>query len=228
MRIQKYLSEKGICSRREAEAFIERGLVTVNGKVVREQGVQIDPDKDTILLLTGAEKVLQQKMSVVFNKPRGVVSSRLRQEGKTVYDLFPQLKPLNIIGRLDKESDGLLLLSNDGVIGKRVTGEAHAVEKEYEVRTREEINAYSVKPFTFGVALDGKQTLPAKVEVRDKHTFRIILKEGRRHQIRRMCEAVRLNVESLTRLRIGPIKLGSLPSGQYRQLTEEESAVLRG
>src|SRR3990167_11481359 len=164
MRIQKYMSEKGIASRREAERLNMLGLVTVNGKVVREMGVQIDPEKDKVALLPAAEKKIAKKMTIVVYKPRDIISSRERHEGKIIFDLLPRFNKLNIIGRLDKSSEGLLMLTDDGVIAKAVTGEAHLVEKEYKVTTQEDVRAERLKVLERGILIDGVITLPAKTE----------------------------------------------------------------
>src|SRR3989338_9241943 len=168
MRIQKYMSEQGIASRREAERLIKEGLVMLNGKVIREMGIQIDPAKDEVKILASAKIKIPQKTSVVFYKPRSIASSRLRNEGKTVYDLLPQFVKLNIIGRLDKASEGLLLLSDDGVIAKAVTGERHSMEKEYLVKVREETNAGRLKKLEPGIELEDGMTLPVKTKFLDQ------------------------------------------------------------
>ncbi|OGD49619.1 hypothetical protein A2608_00765, partial [Candidatus Azambacteria bacterium RIFOXYD1_FULL_44_10] len=226
-RIQKYMSEKGIASRREAERLIMLGLVTVNGKVVREMGVQIDPEKDKVAILPAAEKKLAKKTTIVIYKPKEIVSSREKNEGKTIYELFPRFAKLNIVGRLDKSSEGLLMLTDDGVIAKAVTGEAHLVEKEYKVTVREEIRAGRLKVLERGIEIDGVTTLSAKTEWLDNHTFKIILREGRKHQIRRMCEALRLTVTRLLRLRIGPVSLGKMKPGEFRVLSAKEVKLLK-
>src|SRR3989344_1512090 len=227
MRIQKYMSEQGIASRREAERLIKEGLVTLNGKVIREMGVQIDPAKDQVKILASAKAKLLQKTSVVFYKPRGIASSRLRNEGQTVYDLLPQFIKLNIIGRLDKASEGLLLLSDDGVIAKAVTGNQHLVEKEYLVKVREEVNAGRLKKLEPGIKLEDGPTLPVKTKFLDQHTFIITLREGRKHQIRRMCAFLNLTITNLKRLRIGPLKLSNLQPGKFRLLTPQEVSSLK-
>lgn len=221
------MSEQGLASRREAERLIKRGLVSVNGIVVREMGVQIDPAKDKVAVLPFAEKERAAKKTVVLYKPRGIASSRVRAEGKSVYDLFPNFSGLDIIGRLDKASEGLLMLSDDGVIAKAVTGAAHSVEKEYEVSVREDVNAGRLKMLEPGIELEDGMTLPATTAFINKHVFRIILREGRKHQIRRMCEFLHLTVVALKRLRIGPIVLGNLKPGEYRTLTPQETVQLK-
>jgi len=223
MRVQKYLSQKRILSRREAENFIKRGLIKVNGKIVSQMGTQIDPDKDKVEVLQ--EKI--EKMTVAINKPRGIVSSKNIAEGKTVFELFPQFKNLNAVGRLDKESEGLLLLSNDGVITSVVTGDGHLMEKEYQVEVRENLSPSKTKRMENGIRIDGKMTLPARAKILNPHSFSIILKEGRKHQIRRMCDALNLTVVSLKRLRIGNIFLRGLAPGTYKILSEKEVADLK-
>lgn len=227
MRIQKYLSEQGICSRREAEALIKRGLVSVNGVVVRAMGIQIDPAKDRIEVLAQARKEISGKTTVVIYKPRGIASSRSATEGKTIYDLLPQFEKLDIVGRLDKASEGLLMLSDDGVVARAVTGDQHTIEKEYTVSVREETNAGRLKSLEPGIELEDGLTLPCKTQLIDRHTFRIILREGRKHQIRRMCEYLHLTVVQLKRIRIGSITLEGLREGQFRALGAKEVAALK-
>jgi pseudouridine synthase len=227
MRIQKYLSEQGICSRREAEALIKRGLVSVNGVVVRAMGIQIDPAKDRVEVLAQARKEMSGKTTVVVYKPRGIASSRSAIEGKTIYDLLPQFEKLDIVGRLDKASEGLLMLSDDGVVARAVTGDQHTIEKEYTVSVREETNAGRLKSLEPGIELEDGLTLPCKTQLIDRHTFRIILREGRKHQIRRMCEYLHLTVVQLKRIRIGAITLEGLREGQFRALGAREVAALK-
>jgi pseudouridine synthase len=227
MRIQKYLSQAGICSRREAEDLIRRGLVSVNGSVVREMGVQIDPTTDRVEVIGKAKQELASKTTIVLYKPRDITSSRMKNEGKTVYDLFPQFQKLDIVGRLDRASEGLLMLSNDGAVARAVTGDHHGTEKEYTVSVREETNAGRLKSLEQGVELEDGLTLPCSTQLLDKHTFRIILREGRKHQIRRMCEYLHLTVVQLKRIRIGPITLGNLRPGTWRACTPAEVQALK-
>ena len=229
MRIQKYISEQGICSRREAEAYMLQGLVWVNGTVVKELSTQIDPTKDKVELDPKLAKLQQAKTTIVINKPRGYVSSPFKNEGKPIFELLPpKYKQLNIVGRLDKESEGLLLLSNDGSITALVTGDDHRMEKEYEVHVRERVTTTKLKNMAAGIELpeDGL-TLPARTRRMTDTAFRITLREGRNHQIRRMCEAMHLTVGSLKRLRIGSLLLENLPSGGYRVLSPEEIITLK-
>lgn len=222
MRIQKYLSQQKILSRRETENYIRKGLIACNGEIVKDLGRQIDPTKDKIEILAPAKNEISRKITVAINKPRGIVCSRNEKEGKTIFELFPEFSNLNAVGRLDKESEGLILLSNDGVITSAITGSEHKIEKEYEVFVQEEINPIQMKRLEQGITLDGKMTLPAKTKIISKHAFNIILKEGRKHQIRRMADVVHLTILKLKRIRIGNIFLKDLKMGGYRTLSETE------
>lgn len=223
MRIQKYCSEQGLCSRREAEDFIKRGLIKVNGKVVRELGTQIDPQKDKIEIISAQTNARNnQKLTVLCYKPRGYTCSKSRTEGPSVFKLFPEWGHLNTVGRLDKESEGLLLLSNDGRITKVVTGVGHTIEKEYEVEVREDITKDKLKLLSDGVMIDSIKTLPAKTKLIGQHKFSIILREGRKHQIRRMADVVQWTVIKLKRVRIGPFTTRGFEPGMGRILNEKE------
>ncbi len=227
MRIQKYLSERKILSRREAEDFMRKGFITVNGVVVRELGTQIDPERDRVEIVKEAAPALGKKLTLAFNKPRGIVSSKIKSEGPTVFDLLPQYTYLNTVGRLDKESEGLLLLSNDGTITSTVTGIDHRIEKEYEVTVAEPLSPSKLRKMEEGIMLSDGKTLPARARLVSPHTFKLTLKEGRKHQIRRMCDALHLTIHQLKRLRVGPITLKGIESGKFRPLTEEEVAAIK-
>lgn len=227
MRIQKYFSEKGILSRRETERAILAGRVSVNGIVVRELGTQIDSERDKVLLIGQPSGGEEKKITVAVYKPRGVVSADSSGEGRTIFDLLPQFKHLNCVGRLDKESEGLLLLSNDGVITRAVTGDEHKIEKEYEVKVRETLRPNMLRKMAEGILLADGRTLPAKAEMLESRIFKITLREGRKHQIRRMCAELKLTVESLKRTRVGNITLKNLRRGQFRELEEKEVAQLK-
>src|SRR3989344_2803509 len=227
MRIQKYFSEKGILSRRETERAILAERISVNGTVVRELGTQIDPEHDKVLLIGRPFGRAEKKLPVAVYKPRAFVSADSAGDGKTIFDLLPQFKHLNCVGRLDKESEGLLLLSNDGVITHAVTGDEHKIEKEYEVKVRETLRPNMLRKMADGILLDEDRTLPAKTEMLDGRIFKIILREGRKHQIRRMCAELKLTVESLKRTRVGSIKLGNLRKGQFRELDKKEVENLK-
>lgn len=226
MQVQRQLALEGVCSRREAETFLRQGLVLVNGKVARP-GTQTEPGKDIVTLALAAQKGLTQKMTVLVYKPRGIVCSHDESEGKTIFQQFPKYKNLNTVGRLDKESEGLILLSNDGLVTKRVTGEDHVMEKEYEIATQEPIFPGKLAPLSRGMKLADGPTLPAKVQILNRHLFRITLREGRKHQIRRMCDKIKITITSLKRIRIGEIQIGKMKPGDARTLTPVELQKLR-
>ncbi|PIP56864.1 hypothetical protein COX05_00820 [candidate division WWE3 bacterium CG22_combo_CG10-13_8_21_14_all_39_12] len=218
MRIAKYFSQQKIASRREAEEYLKKGQVTVNGEVVKDMGRQIDPDKDVVEIIGK----MVSKTTIAYFKPRGISSSTIEEEGTNVFDVLPQYESLNTVGRLDKQSEGLILLTDDGVLASIITSDKHIIEKEYRVTVREIINPKQLLFLEKGVFLEDGLTLPVSIEIIDEHTFTIVMKEGRKHQIRRMANAVNLTIENLTRTRIGPITLDKLKEGSYRTLKLDE------
>jgi 23S rRNA pseudouridine2604 synthase len=197
-----------------------QGKVLING-VRAKIGALADPDKDAVSIM-GMEEA-PEKQTIALHKPRGIVCSKNSEEGKTVFDLLPQYAGLNTVGRLDKESEGLLLLTNDGRLARGVTGEDHRIEKEYIVEVREEIFPGLMQKMEKGIIIDREKTLPCTATMRDnRHSFNIVLKEGKKHQIRRMCDACHLTVVSLKRIRVGSIRLLKLRPGNVRVLTASE------
>ncbi len=237
-RVNKWLAQNGVCSRREAEALIAQGLVSIDGETVEDAGRKILPGQTLTLDESGAAR-LEASLSVVLNKPVGIVSAqpegkqvpaarlltteRLWRETGEAPGRDASLAPL---GRLDQDSHGLLILSEDGVLAKALVGPQSDLEKEYLVRVAGVLDQARIDRLRHGLALDGRQLRPAKVTRVEPQRLRFILKEGRNRQIRRMCELVGLEVTDLYRLRIGPLKLGNLPEGQWRRLTGEERAAL--
>ena len=221
IRIEKYLSGQGILSRREAKKYIEDGLIKIKKKK-SHAGDKINPDKDIIEFDKKIQEKSAEKISVLVYKPRGVLSSKDRSSGKNIFDVFPQFKHLNTVGRLDKESEGLIILSNDGLITKAITGKHHLVEKEYLVEVREDILPWMMKKMSGGIQLHDRRTLPAKAIRVNKHTFRITLKEGRKHQIRRMANECKLTIKSLKRIRIHTLNIGKMLPGNFRKLNKKE------
>lgn len=211
MRISKYFSQQRISSRREAEEYVRQGRVKVNGEVVTDLGRQIDPDKDDIQLIGKVD----EKTTILFSKPRGVSTP-------DIFGLIPEYKHLNAIGRLDKESEGLILLSNDGTLTNILTGKDHLIEKEYVVEVREKISQTQMNALSKGMHLSDGLTMPTTAKIINDHTFSIILKEGRNHQIRRMANQVRLTVTRLTRVRIGHLANDDLTEGELRTITKED------
>ena len=225
MMIQKYLAQQGICSRREAEKLLKAGLIKVNGKPAIP-GVPLTPS-DHVTIDAAAQRILGAKTTIAIYKPRGVMCTKSQAEGMNVFDVFQEWQHLNLVGRLDKESEGLLLLSDDGLVTKQITGNEHRVEKEYEITTLEEVFAETLEPMAYGIVLSDGPTLPAKTHIINRHMFRIILKEGRNRQIRRMCGQLGLTVTGLKRIRIGSLKLNNLRPGDWRQLTPSEIENLK-
>lgn len=237
VRISKLLSERGLCSRREADAYIEQGLVTVDGEIVQELGTRAFRHQ-TIELRSGAKRQQEQRLTILLNKPVGYIShlddeeqytpaaSLITPENqflgasqKTERTHFRGLAPA---GRLDIDSSGLLVLTQDGRIAKLLIGEDSPIEKEYLVRVSGKLSDAGLRSLQHGLSLDGKALKPAKVSWQNEDQLRFVLREGRKRQIRRMCELVELSVIGLKRIRIGQITLGSLPSGQWRILNKQE------
>ncbi len=237
-RVNRWLAQSGVCSRREAEALIGKGLVSIDGERVDDPGRKIQAGQ-TLVLSDSAQTQLESSLSIVLHKPVGIVSAQpergqvpaarlLTREAlwgasSAVPSAGDSLPPL---GRLDMDSRGLLLLSQDGVLAKALIGPASELEKEYLVRVEGEITDAKLGLLRHGLELDGRQLRPAGVTVVEGHQLRFILKEGRNRQIRRMCELVELGVTDLFRVRIGPLTLGDLPEGRWRPLTAEERAML--
>ena len=234
------MSERGICSRREADRLIEKGLVKVNGSVVSELGTKVELNAKIELLERGKSE-LASKVTMILNKPVGFVSSQpedgyrtamelLRPENQSQDDETRWLslhgKGLAPAGRLDIDSQGLIIYTQDGVLAKALIGENSPLEKEYLVRVEGTLSSDGLKKLNFGLSLDGKPLKPAKVEWLNQEQLRFILKEGKKRQIRRMCEAVGLNVVGLKRVRIGKLMLGHLKEGQWRYLQPHEYDLL--
>lgn len=238
LRLSKLMSQRGICSRREADELIAKGLVRVNGEVQRELGVKVDPNAK-IDLEPEAERWLDKKVTIILNKPAGYVSGQPEKGYRPAVELItsqnqdptdrsqkfsPQhLKGLAPAGRLDIDSKGLLVFTQDGVLAKALIGAETKIEKEYLVRVQGQYDENTLKLLRHGLSLDGQPLKPAKVEKLNEDQLRFVLREGKKRQIRRMCEAVGLQVTGLKRVRIGRVLLGGLPEGQWRYLRSNES-----
>jgi len=237
-RVNRWLAQSGVCSRREAEDLIARGLVSIDGETVADVGRKILPGQ-TLTLNDAAQAELQSGLTILLHKPMGVVSAQpeagqvpavrlltreaLVGESPSIPDSRTSLAPL---GRLDMESRGLLLLSDDGVLAKAVIGPTSPLDKEYEVRVAGMVNEAKIARLRHGLSLDGRALQPAKVERIEAQKLRFILIEGRNRQIRRMCEQVGLHVVDLFRVRIGPLRLGDLPESRWRVITPKERETL--
>jgi 23S rRNA pseudouridine2604 synthase len=229
-RVNRWLAQNGVCSRREAEALIADGLVSIDGEPVTDVGRKIEPGQTLTLADAGAQS-LASALTVMLHKPVGYVSGQpepgevpavrllkragLVGESPSIPGRDSKLAP---VGRLDKDSRGLLLLSADGAVAK----------KEYLVRVTGALSEAKLAKLRHGLELDGRALKPAKVTQLAPQKLKFVLKEGRNRQIRRMCELVDLRVVDLLRIRVGPLRLGDLPEGRWRALSPEERAALIG
>lgn len=220
MRLNKYIAYLNIASRREADKLIKDGKVKVNGEIIINPAIQVaENDK----IICDIENYRNEKIYIKLNKPVGYVVSNNKKEGKPIYKLLDEkLKKLYPVGRLDKDSKGLILFTNDGVFSRKIIGEESECEKEYYVKLEGNISDGALKKLEFGISLDGKKLKPAIVKRVSKNSFNIILKEGRNRQIRRMCEKVGFEVILLKRLRISNIYLNDLQEGKFEYLTKDE------
>lgn len=233
IRIQKIISECGYCSRRKAEELMNAGRVKLNGHPVKPG------DKATvrdIITIDGERIYIPKKKNNIYlmmNKPRGYVTTMNDEMGrKCVTELLDRIdERVYPVGRLDRNSEGLLLFTNDGAFANNIMHPAKQISKTYRVTVRPDITDDQLVALSDGIELDGRKTLPANVVVKDKEPGRAVLlitiREGRNRQIRRMCEAVGLEVARLRRISIGPLKLGMLKPGTCRELTAEELRAIR-
>lgn len=238
IRLSKLMSEQGFCSRREADQYIARGWVSVDGEPVSELGTKIYPTQK--IRLNNAAQIQQQRcITILLNKPIGYVSgqpepgylpaiSLINRQSQFLDKKFPQrfsqahLKKLAPAGRLDIDSQGLLVLTQDGRIAKQLIGTGSNIEKEYLVRIEGSLPSEKLALLNYGLSLDGQALKHAQVSWQNKDQLRFILKEGKKRQIRRMCELVAVKVTGLKRVRIGNVKLANLPEGKWRYLQENE------
>jgi len=222
VRLQKYLSMQGILSRRKAEECIQKGWIKVNGKVVTQMGTTVIPGVDVVEV---SEKVTDMKNSfttIVYYKPMGVVTN-LPQKGETeIRDLLPlQYKALSPVGRLDKESEGLIILTNDGILAKKLLSPNFPHEREYHVWIDVPFLASHMDRLMEGVVILGEHTKPVLIERISEFCYKFILTEGKNRQIRRMCKLVGRNVVQLKRVRFGNLAV-NLREGQYQEVSESD------
>lgn len=233
-RLQKILSSAGITSRRSAEVMITDGRVTVNGQTVTELGSKADPETDKIALDGKPVSISKKRIYLLLNKPAGYVTTLSDPSGRPVVtELLKEIpERLYPVGRLDFNTEGLLLLTNDGEWANRLAHPSHEVEKEYLVKIRGALGSDKIALLSKGVKLEDGLTAPAKIEiirVLEKNVwFTMTIHEGRFRQIRRMCEAVELPLVKLKRIRYGNILLGELKAGEYRLLDPAEAKLLAG
>lgn len=234
IRLQKIIADAGIASRREAEKMIQDGRVTVNGKVVTELGFKADPTQDYIKVDGKLIKRVEKIVYIAFNKPKEVMCTTDDPEGReTIFDVIKKGIKERVwpVGRLDYHSEGLIILTNDGELTLRLTHPKYKVEKVYEVKVKDLPAEEKLNKLRKGIYLEDGKTLPCEIDfikkTRENSWFRVVLREGRRQQIRRMFMRIGHPVMKLKRVAIGPLKLGKLPIGQFRYLTEREIIELK-
>jgi 23S rRNA pseudouridine2604 synthase len=242
-RLSKVMAERGICSRREADEWIMNSWVMVDGVIIDTLGTRINPDAE-IIISSYAHEVQAESVTIILHKPVGYVSGQAEDDYQPAIVLIhpdnewlddPELNQhhakefqrrflqgLAPAGRLDIDSTGMLVLTQDGRVARHLIGEDSSVEKEYLVRVEGELSDDNMKRLNFGLSLDGEKLKPAKVSWQNEDQLRFVLREGKKRQIRRMCEMVGLHVVGLKRVRIGSVNLGKLPVGQWRYLRNDE------
>ena len=226
MRLQKYLSKAGLCSRRKGEEYIKKGLVRVNGKIITQLGTRVDPDNDRVEAFGKHIKIIDNPVYIVLNKPKGYVSSCRHPGARVVTDLVKIEGYIYPVGRLDKDSSGLLLMTNDGRLHHRLSHPSFDHEKEYEVEVAKPMPQQALIQMEKGMLIMGSITRPALTQRLSSKRFSITLKEGRNRQIRRMVKMTDNKVIQLKRIRIAGIRLGRLAEGSWRYLAEKEKQDL--
>ncbi len=233
MRLNRFLARSGVASRRGADAIVEAGRVRVNGLTVTQHGVTVDTDSDCVEVDGRRVRLPSQFTYIIVNKPIGYVVTMSDPQGrKTVADFVPRsLAGVIPVGRLDVDTDGLLIMTDDGDLTHRVTHPSFELDKIYEVMVGGVLSEKSIRSLERGISLDGQLTAPATIDSlsisHNRSSCRITIHEGRKRQIRRMFEAIGHSVRSLRRVRIGPLELGDLKPGHSRGLTEPEVRALR-
>jgi 23S rRNA pseudouridine2605 synthase len=226
-RLQKVLARAGVASRRKSEELIQQGRVTVNGKVVTQLGTKVDPSRDEVRVDGARVRVEQSRVYIMINKPPGVLSTMEDDRGRRALgDLISTPTRLYPVGRLDASSEGLILLTDDGELANLLTHPRYQHEKEYVVLVNGNPSGETLEAWRRGVLLDEKPTAPAQVDVlrtqRDSALLRVVMREGRKRQIRSVASLLGHPVRELKRVRMGPLQLGALESGQWRYLTSRE------
>lgn len=237
LRLSKLMAQKGLCSRREADELIQKGQVLVDGIIIATLGTKVDINSN-ISLSKQAQNFKKNQVTILLNKPVGIVATQPEKGYKEALTLIKEqtqdkkdrkilkpyhLKKLSVAGRLDINSKGLLILTQDGHLAKKLIGENSTIEKEYFVRTKEPITDYHIKKLSSEMVLDGHILKKVSIHSTEKYSFHIILTEGKKRQIRRMCESLNLTVIELKRVRVGHIHLKGLKEGTWRFLKENES-----
>lgn len=224
VRLNKYLSDAGVCSRRQADRYAQEGRITIDGQVA-ELGQKVLPGQKVCVdgRPVGAEGgVSHRRIVLAVNKPRGIVCTTSRQEKDNIVDFIGYPERIYPMGRLDKDSEGLILMTNDGELMDEILRARNGHEKEYEVQVNRPVSERFLKEMAGGVPILDTVTRPCRIRKTGTFSFRIILTQGLNRQIRRMCEALGYRVRALKRIRVMNIHLGELPTGVYRELSEAE------
>lgn len=222
IRLQKHLADLGICSRRKAEELIKQRQVRVNNQIVDTLGSKIDPAKDKVEVL-GQEQKNNKKIYLALNKPVGYISSASSAQGKSILELVPKkYGRLYPVGRLDKDSEGLILLTNDGELTNLLTHPKYEHEKEYQVKVNESLSKIEEEKFKKGMIITGEKIQGVKIKKINNLEYNLILKEGKNRQIRKMFAKFGIEVLSLKRTRVNKLKLKNLPTGKFREVKREE------
>ncbi len=232
IRLQKFLADCGICSRRKAEEYILQGDVVVNGKIITELGFKVDENKDKVYFKDKPVKIEQKKVYIMLNKPEGCVTTAKEQfDRKTVFDYIDIKERVVPVGRLDYDTSGLLILTNDGDLTYKLTHPKHNIKKVYIAKVYGTPTKEKLEKFKKGIVIDGYKTAPANIQILEKDnkycTLKISITEGRNRQVRKMCDAIGHRVVNLKRVAIDKIILGNLKIGEYRYLTKEEVSYLK-
>lgn len=231
-RLQKYLADCGVASRRKAEELILQGKVKVNGEVIRELGVKVNPDRDKVMFNDELVKVQKKKVYILLNKPAGYISSAKDQfENPSILHLVKDLKVrLYPVGRLDKDTTGAIILTNDGDFSYKLTHPKHEISKTYIAEVEGVPTVEEMRTFSKGVYIDGKKTYPAKIrimkETKKNSILEIIIHEGRNRQVKKMCEEIGHKVLKLHRQAIGKLTIDGVKEGSFRYLTDKEIEML--
>ncbi len=226
-RLQKHLAKAGIASRRNAEKLIKEGRITVNGKVVSEMGTKVDPDTD-VILFKGQKVIVENKLYLLLHKPTGYLCTlHDPQKRPIITDLLPHIsKRIFPVGRLDLDSEGALIMTNDGELSQFLQHPRFEVDKTYKATVKGKPTNSELHQLRKGIMLDGQKTYPAQIRVLRKSSestiLEIIIHEGKKRQVRKMFAAIGYPVQRLIRTAYGNLKLGDLPSGKYRKLTKND------
>lgn len=232
IRLQKFLAYCGICSRRKAEEHILQGDITVNGKIITQLGFKVDEKNDKVYFKNKLVKIEDKKVYIMLNKPVGCVTTAKEQfDRKTVFDYINIKERVVPVGRLDYDTSGLLILTNDGDLTYKLTHPKHNIKKVYIAKVYGTPTKEKLEKFKKGLIIDDYKTAPANIQILEKDnkysTLKIIITEGRNRQVRKMCDAIGHKVVNLKRIAVDKINIGNLNIGEYRYLTKEEIAYLK-